>query len=109
MADTYSITFIDADGRETVALAKNGQSVMAAAVDAGIESIIAECGGACACGTCHCQVEPDWFDRIPQPQENELGMLEFVTNPTEHSRLSCQIEVTSALDGLVVRVPDSQY
>lgn len=109
MTETFGITFIESDGREIHARASIGQSVMAVAVAAGVGSILAECGGACSCGTCHCQVDADWFARIPAPAEAERGMLEIVTDPTEHSRLSCQIRVTQALDGLVVRVPDRQY
>lgn len=103
------ITFVAADGRHTETTIQNGQSIMSAAVDAGIEEIIAECGGACACGTCHCRIDAAWFHRLPSPQRSEQDMLDFVANPTEFSRLSCQIKMSDSLDGLVVHLPATQY
>lgn len=102
------ITFIEADGTKTETIAQPGMTVMQAAVHANIAAIAAECGGACACGTCHCYVAPDWVDKIPSAQEDEADMLEFVIDPQDNSRLSCQIEVTPDMDGLVIQVPDSQ-
>jgi 2Fe-2S ferredoxin len=103
------ITYIAADGTETVVEAKNGQSVMLAAVNNNVPGIVAECGGACSCATCHVHVDPDWYDRLPPPQDMEKDMLEFAIDPDETSRLSCQISITEELDGLVVRTPESQY
>ena len=102
------ITFIEADGTTVEATAEPGMSVMQVAVNAGIAAIAAECGGACACGTCHCYVAEDWTDKITPPKEDESDMLEFVIDPTATSRLSCQIEVTPDMDGLVINVPSSQ-
>jgi len=103
------ITFVEADGRTTEADGIVGQSVMAVAVAAGIEAILAECGGACACGTCHCHVDAAWIDRLPPPSETEAAMIECVVDPRQESRLTCQIRLTDALDGLVLHVPATQY
>ncbi len=102
------ITFIEADGTTIEAMAKPGMSVMQVAVNAGIAAIAAECGGACACGTCHCYVAEDWADKITPAGEDEADMLDFVIDPTATSRLSCQIAVTPEMDGLVIHIPSSQ-
>lgn len=86
-----------------------GDSVMQGAVDNMLDGIIAECGGSCSCATCHCYVDPEWIDKIPPAGEMEKDMLECVLEPQENSRLSCQIKITEALDGLVVRLPESQF
>jgi 2Fe-2S ferredoxin len=86
-----------------------GVSVMEGAVDNRIRGIDGDCGGACACATCHVYVAPEWIDRLPPPNELERNMLKFALNPGEGSRLSCQIKVTPALEGLTVRLPESQY
>ena len=103
------IKFIAFDGVETEIEAENGLSVMQAAVNNGLASIVAECGGACSCATCHVHVEKEWVDKIPPAQDMEKEMLEFVMNPQETSRLSCQIKIDDGLDGLVVHTPESQY
>ena len=103
------ITFIAADGNQTEIDAKNGDSVMVSAVNNGIEGIIAECGGAASCATCHVIVDPDWYTRLPEPQSIEKDMLEFAAEKSDTSRLSCQIKVTDDIDGLIVTVPASQY
>ena len=74
-----------------------------------IEAILAECGGACCCATCHVHVHPDWKDRLPAMEDDEQDMLEFADGVDDFSRLSCQIKLTDDLDGLVVQVPESQY
>ncbi len=82
---------------------------MEAARDNGIEGIVAECGGACACSTCHVFLEESWLDKMPEAGELEAELLEFTAEPaTALSRLSCQIEVTDALDGLTVRISPRQ-
>lgn len=81
-----------------------GLSLMEAARDAGVEGILAECGGACSCATCHVILDDDWHQRLGSPSELEEGMLEFSENVCERSRLSCQIDVTEEMDGMVVRV-----
>lgn len=103
------ITFITADGSQTEVAGKNGDSVMVTAVNNGIEGIIAECGGAASCATCHVIVDPEWYARLPEPQSIEKDMLEFAAERTDTSRLSCQIKVSDDIDGLVVTVPESQY
>ncbi|PVA07527.1 2Fe-2S iron-sulfur cluster-binding protein [Thalassorhabdomicrobium marinisediminis] len=102
------ITFIEADGTTVEAKAEPGMSVMQVAVNAGIAAIAAECGGACACGTCHCYVADEWVDKLTPPEDDETDMLDFVIDPTPSSRLSCQIAVTPEMDGLVINVPSSQ-
>jgi len=103
------IKFIVSDGSETQIEAENDVSLMLAAVNNGIPGIVAECGGACSCATCHVIVDPDWYDRLPEPEGFEKDMIEFVAQPQPTSRLSCQINVNEELDGLVVRIPESQY
>ena len=102
------ITFVEAGGKTIETKAEPGMTLMRVAVDAGIAAISAECGGACACGTCHCYLEQFWFDKIAPAGDDEIDMLEFVIDPKETSRLSCQINVTPAMDGLIVNVPASQ-
>ncbi len=103
------ITYIAFDGTETIVDAKEGMSVMQSAVNNGVAGIVAECGGACSCATCHVHVEQEWFDKLPEAQNMEKEMLDFVMSPQPTSRLSCQIKVTAELDGLVVHTPESQY
>lgn len=102
------LTFIEADGARIEAQATEGDSVMQAAVAAGVAAIAAECGGACACGTCHCVLSDDAFARLPAPAPEEVDMLEFVIDPQPTSRLSCQVQVTPDMDGLEIHVPESQ-
>lgn len=103
------ITYIAFDGEETTVDAKEGMSVMQTAVNNGVDGIVAECGGACSCATCHVYVDEGWFDKLPEAQAMEKEMLDFVMSPQPTSRLSCQIKVTAELDGLVVNTPESQY
>jgi 2Fe-2S ferredoxin len=81
---------------------------MEAAIDNGVEGIVAECGGACSCATCHVYVDPQWSGRLPPPHAQEDGMLDCVLDRRPNSRLSCQIKLTEDLDGLVLRVADTQ-
>ena len=103
------ITYIAFDGEETIIDAKEGMSVMQSAVNNGVDGIVAECGGACSCATCHVYVDEKWFDKLPEAQAMEKEMLDFVMSPQPTSRLSCQIKVTAELDGLIVNTPESQY
>lgn len=103
------ITYIASNGEERVLDAKVGHSVMETATRAGLPGIVAECGGACACATCRVYVDEAWRDKTGQPEELEQGMLDFSDDETPGVRLSCQIKVTEELDGLVVRMPESQY
>lgn len=99
------ITYIEEDGTEKVFDVKIGYSVMEGGVKNGVRGIDADCGGACACATCHVYVRDDWFDRLPHVQPLEEAMLEFADGVGERSRLSCQIKVTEEIDGLVVNIP----
>lgn len=103
------IKFIQADGTANEINADNGSSLMVAAVNNGIKGIVAECGGACSCATCHVIVDPTWYGKLTPPTQLEKDMLEFAAEPSETGRLSCQIPVTDELDGLVVTVPSAQY
>jgi ferredoxin, 2Fe-2S len=103
------ITYISTDGTEKTVEVDNGLSVMQGAVNNGVSGIVAECGGACSCATCHVHVDPAWFEKLPPAQDMEKDMLEFVVDPQPTSRLSCQIKISDALDGLIVRTPQSQY
>jgi 2Fe-2S ferredoxin len=102
------ITYIHADGRHFAVEVKAGISLMEAAVKNNVPGIDAECGGSCACGTCHIYVEEFWRTAAGEPETMERSMLEFATHPGPGSRLACQITVTDALNGLVVRIPTSQ-
>ena len=99
------ITYIEEDGTEKTFDIKLGCSVMDGAVKNNVRGIDAECGGACACATCHVYVREDWFDRLPPSLAIEDAMLEFADGVGEQSRLSCQIKVTEEIDGLVVNIP----
>jgi ferredoxin, 2Fe-2S len=102
------ITYVESNGNEHVIEAAPGTSVMEGAVRNGIQGIDADCGGACACATCHVYVDPAWQVKSGQRNPLEESMLEFVENVRPNSRLSCQITVTEDLDGLIVRMPESQ-
>jgi 2Fe-2S ferredoxin len=103
------ITYIEPGGAEVSLQVPDGWSVMMGATSNGVDGIEAECGGSCACATCHCYVDEAWVERLPPPAQNELGMLENVAAERRpNSRLSCQLKVSAELDGLVVRLPDAQ-
>ena len=104
-----TIRFIEHSGREHAVDAKTGQSVMQAAVDNMVPGIIADCGGTCSCATCQAYIDEPWLSKLPAMEEGEDGMLDGSSHRKENSRLSCQIVVTEELDGLVVRLPISQY
>jgi ferredoxin, 2Fe-2S len=102
------ITFIEPDGFRRVVNAPVGITLMEAAMQSGVQGILALCGGACACGTCHVYVDAAWLARLQDKEEMEEGMLECAWEPDENSRLSCQIQLTADLDGLEVTVPQRQ-
>jgi ferredoxin, 2Fe-2S len=102
------VTYIQPDGTATEVNAASGASVMETAIDNNIDGIVAECGGACSCATCHVYVEPEWLDRLPAPDPLEDGMLDCVIDRRPNSRLSCQVQVNNDTDGIVVRIPDAQ-
>ena len=103
------ITYIEFDGTPHEVDVKTGLSVMEGAVKNNIPGIDADCGGACACATCHVYVDEAWRDKTGTPSAMEESMLDFAENVEANSRLSCQIKVSGALDGLVVRMPESQH
>ena len=103
------ITYIEHNGSEHVLDVKNGLSVMEGAVKNNIPGIDADCGGARACATCHVYVDAAWADKVGAKSAMEESMLDFAENVEATSRLSCQIKVTDALDGLIVRMPESQH
>ena len=104
-----TITYIEHGGTEHAVDVANGMTVMEGARDNGIPGIEADCGGACACSTCHVYVAEDWVDKLPAKDPMEEDMLEFAWNPDEtRSRLTCQLKVTEALDGLRVQMPEKQ-
>ena len=103
------VTYVQPDGISKVVEVRAGTTAMEAAVDNDVEGIVAECGGACSCATCHVYVDPEFAGRLPEMSGDEDEMLEAAASerlPT--SRLSCQIEMTDDLDGLVVRLPEAQ-
>lgn len=103
-----SITFIEFNGSRHTVDAVVGQSLMKAAVANSVPGIDAECGGACACATCHVYIANDWQARIGQAVANEQEMLDFANEVQGSSRLACQITISAAMDGLVVSMPQSQ-
>ncbi len=96
------------DGTEHRLNAEPGQSAMSAVVDAAVPGIIGDCGGACSCATCHAYVDAGWLERLPLMGSTEQDMLECAIDPRPNSRLTCQIQMTADLDGLVIRLPKSQ-
>ena len=103
-----TITFIDHEGTARKVDAETGSTVMEAAIRNAIPGIEAECGGACACATCHVYVDADWVKAVGSAQPMEEDMLDFAFDVRPESRLSCQIKVSDALDGLIVRTPERQ-
>ena len=103
------ITYIEHDGTEHVIDVKPGLSVMEGAVKNNIPGIDADCGGACACATCHVYVQGDWLPKTGDKSAMEESMLDFAENVEDNSRLSCQIKVSDELDGLTVKMPQSQH
>jgi 2Fe-2S ferredoxin len=101
------ITYVEPDGTEHVLDVSAGRTVMEAGRDAGVRGIVAECGGACACATCHVLVPENWRRKLPPIEEMEDDMLELLENrDAGRSRLSCQLRVTDDYDGLVVSVSE---
>lgn len=102
------LTFIANDGTKFDVVAENGSTVMENAIKNSVPGIEAECGGACACATCHVYVNDAWTGKVGSPEAMEEDMLDFAYDVRPGSRLSCQIKVTDELDGLVVQVPERQ-
>ncbi|MES1944694.1 ferredoxin [Salinisphaera sp. PC39] len=102
------ITFIEHDDTEHVAEFEAGASLMQVAVDNAIPGIDADCGGECACGTCHLIVSDEWFDKTGTPGDDEEQMLSMTPERARTSRLGCQVKTTEAMDGMTVRLPEFQ-
>ncbi|MGB7039284.1 MAG: 2Fe-2S iron-sulfur cluster-binding protein [Xanthobacteraceae bacterium] len=102
------MTFIDSEGTARTVDGEVGSTVMETAIKNGVPEIEAECGGACACSTCHLYVDQAWWEKVGAPSPMEADMLDFAFEVKPNSRLSCQIKVADELDGLVVTTPSRQ-
>ena len=103
------VTFIEFDKTEHTIDAENEMSLMEVAIQNGVPGIDADCGGACACATCHVYIDSNWIDKTGTAEQMEQDMLDFAFDVTDKSRLSCQIKVSDDLDGLVVNLPEKQF
>jgi 2Fe-2S ferredoxin len=102
------ISYVSFDGLKRTVEVKEGLTVMEGAIHNSLPGIDAECGGACACATCHVLVDKEWTSKVGPPSDMERNMLQFASDAGPNSRLSCQIRVTQELEGLVVHTPKSQ-
>ena len=102
------ITYIESNGTEHVVDAETGATVMESAIKNAVPGIEAECGGACACATCHVYVDEAWREKVGAPSPMEEDMLDFGFDGRPNSRLSCQIKVSDELEGLIVSTPERQ-
>lgn len=102
------ITFLSSTGDAMSVEGANGQSLMEVAKRHGVDGIVGECGGSCACATCHVLIDACWWDTVGEPSPGEADMLDFALARGPTSRLSCQIRIRPALHGLIVRVPERQ-
>ena len=102
------VTYIEHSGKSHTIEVPNGLSLMEGAVQNNISGIDADCGGSCACATCHVYVNEKWFDKLSNKEDAEEDMLDLAFEPKKNSRLACQITVTDNLDGVVVKMPSKQ-
>lgn len=103
------IVFVEHDGGRREIDAPVGITLMEAARQHGVQGVVARCGGACACATCHVYIDPAWLSKVEPREEMEEGMLESAWEPRENSRLSCQVHISADLDGMQVTVPQRQH
>lgn len=103
-----TVVFVSEDGNRKEVTVETGYTVMEAAVNNGIDGIVAECGGACACATCHSYIDPAWVDKLAEMDDMEDSMLDAAYERKDNSRLTCQIELTDEHDGLVVHVANNE-
>ena len=103
------IKYIEFSGAEHEIDVSSGLTVMEGAIKNKIPGIDADCGGACACATCHVYVAKEWIEKLPPKEDSEEDMLDFAFDVKDNSRLSCQITVSDKLDGLVVNMPEKQF
>ncbi len=108
-SNVTKITFISATGEKTDIEAEDGFTVMEVAVRNNIPGIEADCGGACACATCHVYIQDEWSGTLPPKQEAEEDMLDFAFDVRPNSRLACQIKISSLTEGMIVTAPAKQY
>lgn len=101
------IIYIEPDGTRHEVEVENGYSIMEGAVNNSIPGIVAECGGACACATCHSYVDSAWLDKLPEMDDMEDCMLDAAFERQDNSRLTCQLEVSDGLNGLVINIADN--
>ncbi|HBD11929.1 MAG TPA: 2Fe-2S ferredoxin [Porticoccaceae bacterium] len=106
---TIKVTYIEHDGTEREVVVEEGVNLMDAALDNMVPGIDGDCGGVCACATCHVHVAPDWADKLPAMEDTENAMLELADSRDEYSRLACQITAEPTLDGLVLHTPIGQH
>ena len=103
------VTYIEHNGTEHTVDVPEGHTVMEGAVKNAIPGIDGDCGGACACSTCHVYVQGEWQDKTGSAEGMEVDMLDFANEVSDNSRLGCQIKITADLDGLTVKMPESQF
>ena len=103
------IKYIEFSGAEHEIDVSSGLTFMEGAIKNKIPGIDADCGGACACATCHVYVAKEWIEKLPPKEDSEEDMLDFAFDVKDNSRLSCQITVSDELDGLVVNMPEKQF
>ncbi len=104
-----NVTFINASGEKTTAQAEAGDNIMETAIENDIEGIVAECGGSMMCATCHVYVDEAYADKLPERTEAETEMLECAaTECKSNSRLSCQVEITPEMEGMIIHLPEAQ-
>lgn len=103
-----TVTFIEHDGTVHTLQARPDRTLMQVALDHGVPGLLGDCGGACSCATCHGYVDKNWAEGLAQPSETEACMLDAVLDRQPTSRLCCQIKLSPALDGIVVRLPAEQ-
>lgn len=104
-----TITLIENNGTEHTVTGEVGQSIMQAALNAMVPGIQGDCGGACSCATCHAFVEENWISVLPKMEDMEADMLDFASERQDNSRLTCQLTLDESMDGMVLRLPESQY
>jgi len=102
------VIYIEFNGKKHEVDVPNGYSLMEGAVKNSVNGIDADCGGSCACATCHIYIDDQWIDKLPKIEEAERDMLDFVSNPKKESRLSCQVMMNDQLYGLIVKLPERQ-
>jgi 2Fe-2S ferredoxin len=102
------VTYIEFNGKQHEVNVENGLSIMEGAVQNGVPGIDADCGGACACATCHVYVKEEWLDKLPEKVDSEIDMLDFAFETKKNSRLSCQLILEDKYDGIIVNLPEKQ-